>query len=110
GDRVVDLSRWHRAHPGQTWPNLVYWGHYVAHDNNRDAMGLTLKLSQNVLNTYVDSKAQAIHDPPESVPHQSLTPTWTGRAGSSRICTNQFRPSMTTRSATGPTTPGSIRW
>src|SRR6186713_2100812 len=48
-DRMVDLFRWHMAHPGQTWPSLVYWGHYVAHDNNRDAMGMTLKLSQNVL-------------------------------------------------------------
>jgi hypothetical protein len=41
----------------------------VAHDNNRDAMGLTLKLSQNVLNTYVDWKAQVIHDLHESVPY-----------------------------------------
>ena len=52
--------RWWTSSSG-TWrtrarrtPNLLYWGHYVAHDNNRDAMGMTLKLSQNVLNTYVD--------------------------------------------------------
>ena len=31
----------------------MYWGHYVAHDNNRDAMGMTLKLTQNVLKTFV---------------------------------------------------------
>jgi hypothetical protein len=68
-DRVVDLYNWHKAHPNDTWPNLIYWGHYVAHDNNRDAMGLTLKLSQNVLNTYVDWKAQVIHDLHESVPY-----------------------------------------
>ncbi|HEV8356725.1 MAG TPA: M14 family zinc carboxypeptidase [Gemmatimonadales bacterium] len=68
-DRQVDLFRWHLAHPNDTWPNLIYWGHYVAHDNNRDAMGLTLKLSQNVLNTYVDWKAQVIHDLHESVPY-----------------------------------------
>jgi hypothetical protein len=68
-DRQVDLFRWHMAHPNDTWPNLIYWGHYVAHDNNRDAMGLTLKLSQNVLNTYVDWKAQVIHDLHESVPY-----------------------------------------
>jgi len=68
-DRQVDLFRWHLAHPDDTWPNLVYWGHYVAHDNNRDAMGLTLKLSQNVLNTYVDQKAQVLHDLHESVPY-----------------------------------------
>ncbi len=68
-DRQVDLFKWHMAHPNDTWPNLLYWGHYVAHDNNRDAMGLTLKLSQNVLNTYVDWKAQVIHDLHESVPY-----------------------------------------
>jgi len=44
-------------------------GKYVAHDNNRDAMGMTLKLTQNVLNTYVDWKAQVLHDLHESVPY-----------------------------------------
>ena len=44
----------------------VYWGQYVAHDNNRDAMALTLKLSQNVLNTYLGWKAQVLHDLHES--------------------------------------------
>ena len=65
-DREVDLFRWHMAHPGETAPPLLYWGHYVAHDNNRDAMGMTLKLSENVLNTYVDWKAQVLHDLHES--------------------------------------------
>src|SRR5882672_10777758 len=41
-DRQVDVYNWHLAHPKDNWPPLVYWGHYVAHDNNRDAMGLTL--------------------------------------------------------------------
>src|ERR1043166_6517362 len=68
-DRQVDLFRWHLAHPSDTWPSLISWGHYVGHDNNRDAMGMTLKLSQNVLNTYVDWKAQVIHDLHESVPY-----------------------------------------
>ena len=68
-DRMVDLFHWHMAHPGETYPNLVYWGHYVAHDNNRDAMGLTLKLSQNVLNEYVAERALVLHDLHESVPY-----------------------------------------
>jgi hypothetical protein len=68
-DRQVDLFRWRMAHPGQTAPPLMYWGHYVAHDNNRDAMALTLKLSQNVLDTYLDWKAQVLHDLHESVPY-----------------------------------------
>lgn len=66
-DRVVDVERWRIAHPGQTVPNVIYWGHYVAHDNNRDAMGMTLKLTQNVLNTFVGFKAQVLHDLHESV-------------------------------------------
>lgn len=65
-DRMVDLFRWHMAHPNDTYSNLIYWGHYVAHDNNRDAMALTLKLSQNVLNTYVDWRAMVLHDLHES--------------------------------------------
>ncbi len=68
-DRVVDLFRWHMAHPGETAPPLLYWGHYVAHDNNRDAMAMTLKLSQNILDTYLDWKAQVLHDLHESVPY-----------------------------------------
>jgi zinc carboxypeptidase len=51
-DRMVDLYRWH-----------------LAHDNNRDAMGVTLKLTENVLNTYVGWKAQVLHDLHESVPY-----------------------------------------
>jgi hypothetical protein len=68
-DREVDLFRWHMAHPNDTYPNLLYWGHYVAHDNNRDAMGLTLKLSTNVLDTYLGWHAQVLHDLHESVPY-----------------------------------------
>src|SRR5678816_1596337 len=30
-DRMVDLFKWHMAHPGETAPPLLYWGHYVAH-------------------------------------------------------------------------------
>ncbi|WIG55450.1 MAG: hypothetical protein OJF61_001236 [Rhodanobacteraceae bacterium] len=67
-DRMVDLYKWHRAHPGENYPHLLYWGHYVAHDNNRDAMGVTLDLTKNVLNTYVDWHAQVLHDLHESVP------------------------------------------
>ena len=67
-DRMVDLYNWHRANPGRTPPPLLYWGHYVAHDNNRDAMGLTLNLSRNVLDAYLGWHAQVLHDLHESVP------------------------------------------
>ena len=68
-DRMVDVYNWHLAHPNENWPPLLYWGHYVAHDNNRDAMGLSLKLTQNVLNTYISWKPQVLHDLHESVPY-----------------------------------------
>ena len=67
-DRMVDLYKWHLAHPGQTYPRLMYWGHYVAHDNNRDAMGITLNLTQNVLDTFLKYHALVLHDLHESVP------------------------------------------
>jgi len=44
-------------------------GQVRSHDNNRDAMGVTLKLTENVLNTYVGWKAQVLHDLHESVPY-----------------------------------------
>jgi len=68
-DRMVDLYKWHLAHPKDFYPPLVYWGKYVAHDNNRDAMGVTLKLTENVMNTYVHWNAQVLHDLHESVPY-----------------------------------------
>ena len=68
-DRMVDIYHWHLSHPKDFYPPLIYWGKYVAHDNNRDAMGMTLKLTENVLNTYVGWKAQVLHDLHESVPY-----------------------------------------
>lgn len=67
-DRMVDIYKWHKAHSGQLWPHLLYWGHYVAHDNNRDAMAMTLDLTRNVLDTYLGWHAQVLHDLHESVP------------------------------------------
>ncbi|MCR4373645.1 MAG: M14 family zinc carboxypeptidase, partial [Acidobacteria bacterium] len=66
-DRMVDLYEYGKKYPDRTVPNLLYWGKYVAHDNNRDAMGMTLKLTENVLNTFIDQKAQVLHDLHESV-------------------------------------------
>ena len=65
-DRVVDLYNYRKANPGKTVPGALYWGKYVAHDNNRDAMAVTLKLTEHVLNTYVDQKAMVLHDLHES--------------------------------------------
>lgn len=68
-DRWVDVYNWHLAHPTDNWPQVVYWGKYIVHDNNRDGMGLTLNLTRNVLNTFVDHRAQVLHDLHESVPY-----------------------------------------
>jgi hypothetical protein len=68
-DRMVDIYHWHLSHPKDFYPPLIYWGKYVAHDNNRDAMGVTLKLTENVLKTYVGWNAQVLHDLHESVPY-----------------------------------------
>ena len=68
-NRMVDIYNWHLANPGKNWPSLIYWGHYVAHDNNRDAMALSLNLTKNVLKTYREWKPQVLHDLHESVPY-----------------------------------------
>jgi hypothetical protein len=68
-NKMVDVYKWHLANPGKNWQPLVYWGKYVAHDNNRDAMGVTLKLTENVLKTYMQWHPQVLHDLHESVPY-----------------------------------------
>src|SRR4051812_24562666 len=68
-DKMVDVYKWHLANAGKHWPGLVYWGKYVAHDNNRDAMGVTLKLTENVINAYLQWHPQVLHDLHESVPY-----------------------------------------
>jgi hypothetical protein len=67
-DRMVDLWNYRKANPSLPTPPLVYWGHYVAHDNNRDNIGLALNLSRNVMRAYFDFHPQVIHDLHESVP------------------------------------------
>ncbi|MEZ5345682.1 MAG: M14 family zinc carboxypeptidase [Pyrinomonadaceae bacterium] len=68
-DRQVDVYNWHIANPGKNWSPLIYWGKYVAHDNNRDSMALSLALTRNVIKTYIDWKPQVLHDLHESVPY-----------------------------------------
>src|SRR5262249_52920669 len=67
-DRMVDLYRYRKANPGKPAPGLVYWGKYVAHDNNRDAMGMALALSQPMMNPFFEWHPQVFHDLHESVP------------------------------------------
>ena len=46
---------------------LMYWGKYVAHDNNRDGMGQFLSLTKNVTKTFVEWTPTIMHDLHESV-------------------------------------------
>jgi hypothetical protein len=67
-ERMVDLYRWRKANPGKTPPPLLYWGKYVAHDNNRDGIALSLALSRNINRTFLEFHPQVVHDLHESVP------------------------------------------
>jgi hypothetical protein len=67
-ERQVDLYRWRKANPGKPAPSLLYWGKYVAHDNNRDGMALSLALSRNITAAFMQYHPQVVHDLHESVP------------------------------------------
>jgi hypothetical protein len=67
-ERQVDLYRWRKANPGKPAPSLMYWGKYVAHDNNRDGMALSLALSRNITATFMQYHPQVVHDLHESIP------------------------------------------
>ncbi len=67
-DRQVDVYRYKKENKGKTAPPLIYWGKYVGHDNNRDSIGLALKLTENVLKGYLDWHPTVMHDLHESIP------------------------------------------
>jgi hypothetical protein len=67
-DREVDLYDWEKANPSKTAPSLIYWGHYVAHDNNRDGIAMALQLSKIQMKTFSTWHPQVLHDLHESVP------------------------------------------
>jgi hypothetical protein len=76
-DRQVDIYNYRKAHPKANAPSLLYWGKYVAHDNNRDGMALSLALSRNMMRTFLDWHPTVLHDLHESVPYL-YTSTGTG--------------------------------
>src|SRR5690348_2071152 len=67
-DREVDLYNWEKANPGKPSPSLLYWGHYVAHDNNRDGIAMALALSKIQMKTFFMFHPQVLHDLHESIP------------------------------------------
>ncbi|MBD3413807.1 MAG: hypothetical protein GF421_05175 [Candidatus Aminicenantes bacterium] len=76
-DRYVDTYRYKKDHDDKKTIPLVYWGNYVAHDNNRDNIGLALTLTNNLLQTYFEWHPCIMHDLHESVPYL-YTSTGTG--------------------------------
>ena len=76
-DAMVDLYNYRKANPGKRAPGLIYWGKYVAHDNNRDSMGMALALTRNQMSTFLDFHPTVLHDLHESVPFL-YTSTGTG--------------------------------
>jgi len=76
-DRQVDVYNYRKANPNKVAPGLIYWGKYVAHDNNRDGIALSLALSRIVVRTFLEWHPQVLHDLHESVPFL-YTSTGTG--------------------------------
>src|SRR5437016_2110124 len=68
-DRYVDTYLYRKKNPKKTPIPLVYWGHYVAHDNNRDGMAISLALTQHVMETWMQYHPLVLHDLHESVPY-----------------------------------------
>src|SRR5438874_5298934 len=67
-DRMVDTYNYRKANPDKTAPPFVYWGHYVAHDNNRDGLGMALALSRNQMKTFPEYHPTILHDLHDAVP------------------------------------------
>jgi len=76
-DRMVDIYNYRKANPGKNAPSLIYWGKYVAHDNNRDGLGMALALTRNMMKTFLEYHPAVLHDLHESVPFL-YTSTGTG--------------------------------
>ena len=77
-DKQVDVHMAKRKDPKANVPSrLLYWGKYVSHDNNRDNLGLALKLSQHVMKVFFDFHPLVMHDLHESISYLYIS-TGTG--------------------------------
>ena len=71
-NRVVD---WHRRHNANVTdyddrvPGPPYWGSYIFHDNNRDGIQLSARLTQEAVKLFEEWKYPIGHDLHESVPY-----------------------------------------
>jgi hypothetical protein len=76
-DREVDTYNYRKGNPTKPASPLLYWGKYVAHDNNRDGMGMGLALTRNMMKNFFEFHPTVLHDLHESVPFL-YTSTGTG--------------------------------
>jgi hypothetical protein len=60
-DKEVD-TYYYGKKTGKPRPPLMYWGKYVAHDNNRDGMGQGLALTQNITDGVLAWHPTVLHD------------------------------------------------
>jgi len=60
-EKMVDTFYYGKK-TGKPKPPLMYWGKYVAHDNNRDGMGQYLKLTQNITRGVLEWHPTVLHD------------------------------------------------
>jgi hypothetical protein len=70
-NRVVD---WHRRHNADVYrfddrTNPPYWGKYIFHDNNRDGLQLSARLTQVLVDLFEEWRYPLGHDLHESVPY-----------------------------------------
>ncbi len=73
-DKQVD-TYYYGKKTKKTKPPMMYWGKYVAHDNNRDGMGQFLHLTQNITSGMLEWHPTIFHDLHEA---QSYLYTSTG--------------------------------
>jgi hypothetical protein len=71
-DKVVD---WHRRYNSEAYtredriPGPPYWGKYIFHDNNRDGLQQSARLTQELTQLFLEWKYPVGHDLHESVPY-----------------------------------------
>jgi hypothetical protein len=77
-NRIVDIIEEEKQLKlGRGGIPTVYWGKYIAHDNNRDGLMMSIKLTQNVNSGFLHWRPTIMHDLHESVPFL-YTSTGTG--------------------------------
>jgi hypothetical protein len=66
-DRQVDIYRYRKANKN-IGPNLIYWGKYTAHDNNRDGIVMSQVLTRTMMGAFFHWHPTVLHDLHESIP------------------------------------------